>query len=391
MAMNSVPAFGAVLLGLLGCVCAQSIPRDQIDYDLDQGEVQKAETLLRASLAHPENLSDQDSVYLLKNLGVLEASNPKTQKNADKLFYRLLELDPFASLYDTYASNPILGRFQKIRRDFQQEKGGKALIPPVVVFDFEGTGFSPEDLASLTNQFVGEMQKLLIFHTLDRPMVVETLRRLHKQPADCADRACRIDIARRLLAEYLVLPQISRIDSVYTFQLELVSVATGENSTVLRKVYTGPLAQVLAKGLPDLANALQDAEAAWLNLSVQPSNTQLTLDGTPLAASDSRLPVNPGKHRVCGSSPGYTTLCRDFEVRKADAVTYSLALQPSGGKVPEQPATGKVRENWDDNPQVLAPEDADGHSKGPSTKTVVWIVAGMAVAVGGLALLLSVK
>ena len=376
------------MLVLVAGLWAQTAPRDQIDADFANGDLDQAEKTILDLLAKPEELAYQDSVYLLKNLGVLYASNPEKQAQADTLFETLLILDPFASLYDTYASNAIMGRFQKIRKNYQSRKGGKALVPPVVVFDFEGFGFTPQERVSLTNQFIGEMGKVPIFHTFDRPSVAETMHRLHKQAGTCEDRECRLDIARRYMAEYMVMGEVARIDSVYTFQLTFVSVETGQNSTVLRKVYTGTLADVLATGLPDLVEALQNQEAAWLNLSLQPTHTNLTLDGSPLEASVRRFPVNPGKHSVCGNSPGYQTLCRDFEVKKMDAVTYSLVLPRLGGEKDAQPL-GAARPNWDED--AREPTDDTQAEKGPSKKMIAIIVGGMAVLAAGLAILWSAK
>ena len=379
------PIFFALLL--VTSLCAQTAPRDQIDADFANGDLDQAEKTIMDLLAKPEELTYQDSAYLLKNLGVLYASNPEKQAQADTLFELLLTLDPFASLYDTYASNAIMGRFQKIRKDYQNRKGGKALVPPVVVFDFQGFGFTPQERVNLTNQFIGEMEKVPIFHTFDRPSIAETMLRLHKQAGTCEDKECRLDIARRFMAEYMVMGEVARIDSVYTFQLAFVSVETGRNSTVLRKVYTGSLADVLATGLPDLVEALQNQEAAWLNLSLQPTHTNLTLDGSPLEASVRRFPVNPGKHSVCGNSPGYQTLCRDFEVKKMDAVTYSLVLPRLGGGKDAQPL-GAARPNWDEEAQPAEDAAAD---KGPSKKIIAIVVAGMAVLAAGLAILWSAK
>lgn len=381
--------FFVVLLLCAAGLRAQGIPQDQIDGFLADGDLDKAEQAMQALLAQPDRLTYQDSVYLVKNMGVLYASNPEKQDKADTLFATLLELDPFASLYDTYASNAVLARFQKIRKDFQQRKGGKALVPPVVVFDFQGFGFTPEERVNLTNQFIGEMQKIPVFHTLDRPSVSETLRRLRKQAETCQDRDCRLDISRRLMVEYMVMGEVARIDSVYTFQLALVNVETGQNSSVLRKVYTGSLAEVLGAGLPDLARALQDQEAAWLNLTVQPSNTSLSLDGTPLVASERRFPVNPGKHSVCGSSPGYQTRCRDFEVRKMDAVTYSFVLSRLGGEKESEPA-GAPRANWDDESRDPS-DEASVSEKGSSRKIIVVIAVATAALAAAAVILWSTK
>jgi hypothetical protein len=205
---------------------------------------------------------------------------------------------------------------------------------------------------------------------------------MRKDSETCADRVCLLDIARRLMVEYMAMVEVSRIDTVYTFQITFVAVETGRNSTVLRKVYSGNLARILSQALPDLAQSLQEQEAAWLNLSVQPSNTSLDLDGTPLAAVESRLPVNPGKHKVCGSSPGHETVCREFEVKKTDAVTYSLVLPRIGGGTPREQA--EARENWDEE---AGTEDAGAAEGGPSKKAVAIVLGGMAALAVGLIVL----
>lgn len=381
MRMGTLALVSGLLISIVS-PWAQTVPRDRIDGYLAEGDLEKAEQTIQALLAKPMELSYQDSTYLLKNLSVLYASNPDKQAKADLLFKVLLELDPFASLYDTFASNAILNRFQKIRREFQQRKGGKTLVPPLVVFDFQGFGFTPEERINLTNQFIGEMEKISVFHTLDRPSVTETFRRLHKQPETCQDRDCRLDICRRLMAEYMVMGEVARIDSVFTFQLVLVDVETGQNRSVLRKVYTGQLIQVLATDLADLARALQDQEAAWLNLTVQPANTSLSLDGTPLAASERRFPVNPGKHTVCGVSPGYQTVCRDFQAKKLDAVTYSFIL-PRLGSGKENGSSVQTRANWED--ELRDPSDDANSGKQPSKKTITLVLGGMAAVAIALA------
>ena len=153
---------------------AQVINRDVVEAFLQEGEVTKAQKNLESYLGNPD-LTYQDSIYILKNLGVLYASSPKRKDLGDRYFHRLLELDPFASIHDTYASNSILARFRNIRKAFQQTKGGKALVPAVIVFDFTGPAISAADGAAMAQQFIAEMQRLDVFHTLDRSNVVETL------------------------------------------------------------------------------------------------------------------------------------------------------------------------------------------------------------------------
>jgi hypothetical protein len=258
-------------------------------------------------------------------------------------------------------------------------------VPAVAVFDFTGEGVKAGDGIAMAQQFIAEMQRLDVFHTLDRSSVAETFEKMRMAPEKCLSKECRLDIARRLTADKMVSVQASRLDTVFTFTLAYVDVETGEPTTTLTKIYAKRPEKILAEGFSDLANELQNHEAAFLNLSVDPANTQLTIDFSPMAAIASRVPLNPGKHRICGSSPGYETLCKDFVVKRADALTYSLALPPKAGSQIQNP---KPRDDDEDDPEEVS--SAPGEAKG-SHAFVWWILGGMSALAVGLAVLFAAK
>ncbi len=373
-----------LVLFSLSAACGQVVNRSAVENFLIEGEVGKAQKTLESYLGSPD-LTYPDSVYILKNLGVLYSSSPKRKDLGDRYFFRLLDLDPFASIHDTYASNSILSRFKKIRKDYQKQKGGKALVPAVVVFDFAGDGLKDKDGVAMAQQFIAEMQRLEVFHTLDRSNVIETMDRMRLQPGKCAGRECRLDIARRLTADKLVTVQASRLDTVFTFTLAYVDVETGEATTTLTKVYTGKAEKLLAEGFGELAVDLQNHEAAFLNLSVTPVNTVLTIDNSPMAVISSRVPLNPGKHRICGNSPGYENECKDFEVKRADALTYSLVLPAKAGTQVQANKPPGEDDGDEEEP------NADPGESGGSHKFVWWTLGAMAVVALTLALVFNTK
>jgi hypothetical protein len=373
-------------LSAVSSVHAQVVNRSAVENFLIEGEVGKAQKTLESYLGSPD-LTYLDSVYILKNLGVLYSSSTKRKDLGDRYFSRLLDLDPFASIHDTYASNSILARFKKIRKTYQNQKGGKALVPAVVVFDFTGEGITQTDGVAMAQQFIAEMQRLEVFHTLDRSSLVESMERKPVQPEKCSGKDCRLDIARRLTADKLVSVQASRLDTVFTFTLSYVDVETGEATTTLTKVYAKRPEKLLAEGFGDLASELQNREAAFLNLSVTPTNTVLTIDNSPMAVISSRVPLNPGKHRICGSSPGYESECKDFEVKRADALTYSLVLPPKAGTT-VQPSKLVGDEDSEDDDQAAEPGGEDV----PKSHTFIWwTIGGMAVLAVGLAVMFNTK
>jgi hypothetical protein len=377
--------FAALFLFSLTAAFGQVVNRSAVESFLVEGEVGKAQKTLESYLGSAD-LTYSDSVYILKNLGVLYSSSPKRKDLGDRYFFRLLDLDPFASIHDTYAGNSILARFKKIRKNYQQQKGGKALVPAVVVFDFQGEGIKDNDGTAMAQQFIAEMQRLEVFHTLDRSNVVETMDKMRMQPDKCTGRECRLDIARRLTADKLVNVQASRLDTVFTFTLTYLDVETGEASTTLTKVYTKRPEKLMAEGFGELAMDLQSHEAAFLNLSVTPVNTILTIDNSPMAVISSRVPLNPGKHRICGSSPGYDTECKDFEVKRADALTYSLVLPAKAG-TQVQANKPPSEDDGDEDESNAEPSGAAGSSH----KFVWWTLGAMAVLAVTLAVVFNTK
>jgi hypothetical protein len=182
----------------------------------------------------------------------------------------------------------------------------------------------------------------------------------------------------------MVTVEASKVDTVHGFTLNYYDVETGLATTTLRKVYAKSLNKVLAEGFGELASDLQDREAAWLNLSVTPSNTLLTIDGTPMAAISSRVPLNPGKHRICGSSPGYEQVCKSFEVKRADALTYSLVLPLKG-------AGKAMAARYEDEDEIDEEESPDGEEAGASGGFIWWTLGGMTALAVALAVLFNTR
>lgn len=374
-------------MGLVEKVHAQAIHRDVVDQLLAEGEIAKAEKSLEQSLKSGQDLTYLDSLYALKNLGVLYANQPKKQAKGDTLFLRLLALDPFASLHDTYASNTIIARFKKIRKAYQERIGGKALVPTLAVFDIVGDAkrLTAEERVTLTHQAIAELQRITIFHTLDRSIITESLQRMRKTSQACEDRSCRLDMARRLTAEKMAHIDMGRLDTNWVVQLTLIDVETGQTSSSVRKVFTyGDLLRLASEGLKELAEALQQEEAAWFNLTLNPSNASLTVDGSPTVSLTSRLPLNPGKHKLCAESPGYIAQCKEFTVKKNDAVTYAFLLKPIGG---DKAATPKA----DAYDFIEEEETGMADSNTAPSQIIWWALGGMGALAVVLLLVLNTK
>jgi hypothetical protein len=104
-----------------------------------------------------------------------------------------------------------------------------------------------------------------------------------------------------------------------------------------------------------------------------------------MATISSRVPLNPGRHAVCGSSPGYESLCKEFDVKRADALTYALTLSPkSGTQIPIRKLQSEEENDEDGQPEQEDP--------GPSShKLIWWTIGGMGLLAITMAILFNSK
>ncbi len=370
-------AFCKTALLLAGIVCvpetgAQNVDRALIERHFEQGNLSQARRVLETYWKKPGQLSRPDSLYVMKNLGVVYASSPRTHDQGDGLFRNLLRLDPLASIHDTYAGKSTLIRFRKVKRVLQETEGGLILAPVVAIFDFEGDAVDKEARRTLTEQFARELGSTRLFHVLDSETLREARRRLGYKEGDCSDRKCRLDFAERLSADKVVELELQAVDTVRVARLTYVDVESRHPPRTLKRVYGPRLDLLVSEGLRELVEELIDTEAAWLKVAPEPPGAALTANGVPMPPGG-RLPLMPGRHVICAESPGYETLCREFIAKKPDPLTYSMKLPLKGGDLPEPVAAGQPdgppSGGTGGNEKALPKESADG-------ETVVWIIVG---------------
>ncbi|MBN2105368.1 outer membrane beta-barrel protein [bacterium] len=100
--------------------------------------------------------------------------------------------------------------------------------PNIAILELEGSGMSEQDLQGLTNRLQTEFFKTDKFTVLERSKINEVLEEQQFQMAGCTDLACAIEIGRLLNVEYVVIGNVDKVASIYSVNLRLVDVSTGE-------------------------------------------------------------------------------------------------------------------------------------------------------------------
>ncbi len=359
---------------------SQVVDQETIMEELENGNVEKAEKHLVEFLTGEDRITEEDSLFIYRNLGIIYSLDSKKRVLAKEYFINMLKIDPAAHLVDTYASNATLAFFRQTKKLFQVEYGGSSLLPKMLVMDVLSTEVREKDRSSMARQFIEELQgRTRIFSPMEREEMKEGLKLFKRSQKDCKTKSCFLELATLLQADKLVLLELNKIANTYTLTLKYIDVATKEPESILKKTSQGTLDPLILEGIGLLAEELEKANAAWLQLSVEPKNSYLELDGEPTGSSE-KLAVNPGKHTICASAPGHKSSCKHLTVQKNDALTHTLILKAIEGKLPSE-KTNLAKPNVVKTKEPVPAEEGSAASW--------WITGAMAVVVVGLAVLFN--
>ena len=114
---------------LEGVTAAGRLDTAQIHLIYLDGDFDKSISLIENFLNSKKYMSDGDSVFAFKHLGVMYAANTATREKGRGYMYQLINIEPTAKLMDMYACDMIYLIFHNVEEDYavKREKAVKAL------------------------------------------------------------------------------------------------------------------------------------------------------------------------------------------------------------------------------------------------------------------------
>jgi hypothetical protein len=86
------------------------------------GEFEDAIEILEKGLSEKRPFSHEDSVFIFKHLGVMNAARYETRELGKRYMFQLLMIEPTAKIMDMYASDMIYMIFKNIQDEFQTQR-----------------------------------------------------------------------------------------------------------------------------------------------------------------------------------------------------------------------------------------------------------------------------
>lgn len=171
-----------------------------------------------------------------------------------------------------------------------------AKIWQVAVEDLTAQGVPATEASILSDRLRSEMLATGAFRVLERSQMDKVLKeQAFEASGACESGQCAVQLGRLLSVDRLVVGSVGRIGSVYTLQVRLLDVETGEVLTTASEDRSGAIEGLLTKSIPAIAGRLAQVSEKGRQGSLVKPGSLTDLPGTSLATGSKSPP--PGARR----------------------------------------------------------------------------------------------
>ncbi|MDP6457203.1 MAG: CsgG/HfaB family protein [Candidatus Marinimicrobia bacterium] len=135
----------------------------------------------------------------------------------------------------------------------------------VAVLDLEGRGISALEAATLTDRLRSEMVALGAFTVVERGQMEMILEEQGFQQTGCTSAECAVEVGKMLGVQAMVTGSIGKLGSMYTVDVRMFDVGTGQIGRISKRDVKGEVEELLGtlkKVTRDLAGLPDEEEAA---------------------------------------------------------------------------------------------------------------------------------
>jgi len=115
--------------------------------------------------------------------------------------------------------------------------------------DLDPIGVSENDILALGNRFRSEIFKAGNFILLEREKMNEILNEQGFQQSGCTSDVCLIQVGNLLNVELIAGGSISKVGTIYSIELRIIRVETGEIISIATQDIKGGIENVLTIGI----------------------------------------------------------------------------------------------------------------------------------------------
>ena len=134
----------------------------------------------------------------------------------------------------------------------------KAANPPdivsyIAVSDLDGSEVSSSEIKALTERLRSELLMTKHFKVLERDIMEEILKEQGFQQSGCTTSECVVQIGQLVNVEKIVAGTINKIGNTYSSSVRIIDITTGSIDKIVSFDYTGPIDELLKRGMKKIA------------------------------------------------------------------------------------------------------------------------------------------
>ena len=215
----------------------------------------------------------------------------------------------------------------------------------IAVVDFEARGVPVYEAQIIAERVRAELVQSGLFKVMERGQMESILKEQgFAQSGACTDASCVVQMGQLLSVNQIVTGSVGKLGGMYTLNVKLVDVASGEIILTRNEDVSGKIEDIiLTFAIPRIAEKLINEltsgkqKNGTLSVSSSPSGAVVSVDGkdygvTPLKKIE--LPIGP--HKVIVSMVNHVAIEKAVVVETRKTVSVDATLNPTGEFVQQQ-------------------------------------------------------
>jgi TolB-like protein len=212
-----------------------------------------------------------------------------------------------------------------------------AQIQTIAVLELQAKGISKVEASVLTDRLRSELVNAGEYVVVDRKNMEQILKEHRFQLSGCTSNQCAIEVGKILGVQHMLTGSIGKLGEIYTVQLQILDVESSEIVQSATYDQEGDLELLLQEGIQTALSRVLGVEKAVekissigtgiLELSVQPDNVQILIDGLEYKVSDvQHLEMLKGQHTVEVQLPNHYGFSKEIIIQESRTFPLSVGL-----------------------------------------------------------------
>jgi hypothetical protein len=180
----------------------------------------------------------------------------------------------------------------------------KDSVLTIAIGDFMGRGLDSITAQLFSDRFRASLIGRPNLKVLERSQMDVILKEQGFQKSGACDYdACLVEIGQLLGTQFIVAGNVGKVEDIYSFNIRMIQVQTGEIIYSCIQDVRQPLLEVLSKVIPELAGKFHDevtrVSSASLDVRSEPQKASVMFDGREAGLTPLQLKgIDDGKHAL---------------------------------------------------------------------------------------------